>query len=320
MYYLIAFVSIFAFSMFLTDEVFGRLDLYLYLLTFWAMLLFLKQEREWLIVPLCILCMCIHQGYIFTCANLVVVLLLYRMLTETGQARKKYVTLTVVLLAVMAVLFVYFEFFSHAAGEEIYDQVVAAAKALSEDGKSYNKSVINHEILGKDVFEDEMEMHQINYQEFPVFLVLFLPYILLAIHFFRGLLGSDTGVGKVGFRVMLRGWVQRWKEDKPLPEAAHVLVLLGGAAVVPQMILKVDYGRYVFMTFTYYIFMVMCLIALGDRRLEAQLQKTKEAIKGRTPFPLAVLLYPMFFMPLHDVVISGAAYRVSTWVVGLFSR
>lgn len=320
MRYLIAFAGTFLFSMFLTDEVFGRLDLYLYLLTFAAMMLILKRKWEILVVPLVFLCMCFHQGYVLTNANLLVLLLLYRMLLSAGKERKRYRNLLIAVLLILVGFFIYFEFFSHTDGAKIYDEVVSSAKALSKDKESYNTSIINHEILGKDVFEEEMEMHRINYQEFPVFLLLFLPYLFLAVHFFRGLLEKDRERfgGRAKFTDLGREWIRRWKKDETIPELAHILFLLGGLAVVPQMILKVDYGRYVFMTFTYYILMSMSFLALGDQTLARQIEDSKKRIKSATPFPLVVILYPMFYMPLHDVVISGAAYRVSTWFVSLF--
>ncbi len=321
MRYLCVFAATFLFSMFLTDEVFGRLDLYLYLLTFLAMILLLKGKAEILVLPVVALCMCFHQGYLLTNANLLAVLLLYRMFLSTGEQRRRYRNLLAAVLLIMAGLFIYFEFFSHAAGTQIYDEVVAAAKALSEDGKSYNKSIVNHEILGNDVFEEEMRMHRINYQEFPVFLLLFLPYPVMAFRFFQGLFRSDSkkrGEGKKRLLERAAMWAGRWKRDEEMPEAAHLCFFLGGLTVLPQMILKVDYGRYVFMTFTYYILTAMCFIAMGDKAVAAQIENSKQRIRSATPFPLAVLLYPMFFMPLHDVVISGAAYRVSTWFVSLF--
>lgn len=310
--YLIALLGIFAFPMMLTDEVFGRLDIYLYICILLMCILLITERAQWLVAPLCVFCMCIHQGFIFTNFNVVLLLLLYRVLMSTKTARKRYGLLLAVTLALVGGLFLYFEFFSHADGEAIYEEVVSAAKALSYDGKHYNASIINHEILGKDVFEDEWEMHLLNYQEFPCFLALFLPYIIIAVFFFTHLLKGEQKEG--GRRGMLGAWVQALKEDRPLPQLTYLLYLLGGAAVLPQMLLKVDYGRYIFMTFFYYLAAAMGMMAMKDSGVADQLEATKTAVKERTPFPLALLIYPIFFMPLFDVVTSGAVHKVSTWV------
>ncbi len=293
MRYLIVFLSIFTFSMFLTDEVFGRLDLWLYILTFVAIILLIEDKAIWMVVPIVGVCMCIHQGYVLTCANIVIALLIYIALMSEGKKSKRYFGVLVVTIIVMAVLFIYFEFFSHGAGEAIADEVISAAKAISSDGKSYNESIINHEILGRDVYESEMEYHLINWQEAPTFLLLFFPYLIIAFKFFKNVLKADG--------------------DKRA-KLARLVFVLGGLAVVPQMLLKVDFGRYVYMTFSYYIIMVMCMIAMGDETISGVLENAKASIKSKTPFPLIVLIYPMFFIPLHDVVISGISWRVSTWI------
>ena len=293
MRYLIVFLSIFTFSMFLTDEVFGRLDLWLYILTFVAIILLIEDKAIWMVVPIVGVCMCIHQGYVLTCANIVIALLIYIALMSEGKKSKRYFAVLVVTIIVMAVLFIYFEFFSHGAGEAIADEVISAAKAISPDGKSYNESIINHEILGRDVYESEMEYHLINWQEAPTFLLLFFPYLIIAFKFFKNVLKADG--------------------DKRA-KLARLVFVLGGLAVVPQMLLKVDFGRYVYMTFSYYIIMVMCMIAMGDETISGVLEKAKASIKAKTSFPLIVLIYPMFFIPLHDVVISGISWRVSTWI------
>ncbi|MCR5144577.1 MAG: hypothetical protein K6B67_04645 [Lachnospiraceae bacterium] len=293
MRYLIVFLSIFTFSMFLTDEVFGRLDLWLYILTFVAIILLIEDKAIWMMVPIVGVCMCIHQGYVLTCANIVIALLIYIALMSEGKKSKRYIEVLVVTIIVMAVLFIYFEFFSHGAGEAIADEVISAAKAISPDGKSYNESIINHEILGRDVYESEMEYHLINWQEAPTFLLLFFPYLIIAFKFFKNVLKAEG--------------------DKRA-KLARLVFVLGGLAVVPQMLLKVDFGRYVYMTFSYYIIMVMCMIAMGDETISGVLENAKASIKSKTPFPLIVLIYPMFFIPLHDVVISGISWRVSTWI------
>ncbi len=58
MRYLSIFLSIFAFSTFVTEEMYGRLDLYLYTIMYLCLILLLKRRAEWLVLPLGI---CIYQ-------------------------------------------------------------------------------------------------------------------------------------------------------------------------------------------------------------------------------------------------------------------
>lgn len=292
MYYMILLLAIFLFPMFWSEEMFGRLDVYLYLLTFVGLFCLVEERWEWLILPIGIVCMCIHQGFVFTNANLLLVPLFYRILTTEGKKKKKYIALFAVFLLSICALFLYFEFFSHGGGAAIYEEVVAAAKALSEDGRGYNKSLIKHEILGQDVYASEARYHKLNRSEFPAFLLLYSPYFFIALHFFGNLLRGKSGV-------------QRWY----LPA-----YFLGAFTILPQYLLKVDFGRYAFTTFSYYIIMTVTLIVMGEKTVAVQLQHTKEKIKETIPVPLVVLLYPMFLMPFYDVIISGASSKLRTLV------
>lgn len=294
MYYMAIACAIYFFPMFWSEEMFGRLDVYLYVLTFVCLFALLDEKAEWIIIPVGIVCMCIHQGFVFTNANLILVPLFYKILIAEGKRRRKYLVLFVGFFVTISALFLYFEFFSHGNGASIYKEVVAAAKALSEDGKGYNKSIIMHEILGQDVYEAEARYHVLNRTEFPAFLVLYAPYLPIVTHFFKGLFQrSEDGKSK---------WV-------------HAAFLLGACTILPQYLLKVDFGRYAFTTFTYYIVMIMMFMVMKDECVAVQLDATKEKIKATIPVPWIVLLYPMFLMPFYDVIISGATSKLRTLVM-----
>lgn len=294
MYYMAIACAIYFFPMFWSEEMFGRLDVYLYVLTFVCLFALLDEKAEWIIIPVGIVCMCIHQGFVFTNANLILVPLFYKILTAEGKRRRKYLMLFVGFFATISALFLYFEFFSHGNGAAIYDDVVASAKALSEDGEGYNKSILKHEILGEDVYDSEARYHALNRTEFPAFLVLYAPYLPIVIHFFKGLF-------------------QRSEDRKS--KWVHAAFLLGACTILPQYLLKVDFGRYAFTTFTYYIVMVMMFMVMNDECVTVQLDATKEKIKATIPVPWIVLLYPMFLMPFYDVIISGATSKLRTLVM-----
>ncbi len=280
--YLMIFFSIFSFPMFLTADNFGRLDIFLIMITLISMILILREKAEWLIIPLCAIGMCIHQGFVFTNVNIILVLLFYKAMMGEGARRRKYFILFGLTFLTVSVFFLYFEFGSHVFSRDAVDEIIAAARMTSSDGE-YNTSIINHEILGQDVFLDEIGYHIYNYKELPLFLICFLPYILIAYHFFKNLL--------------------RGKEKNA--RIAYLAVLLGALTLLPEWILKVDYGRYVYATAFYYIAIVMTLIAMGDQVVSAQLQDTKEAVKEKMPMAILLLIYPALFMPLHDIIISN---------------
>lgn len=293
--YLIIFLTIFAFPIFLCYPNFGRIDIFLFMITLAMLMLLIKEKSEWLIIPFCIVAECLHHGFVFMNINIVLVLLLYKaLMKEKKREQKKYFILSIVTFLLVSVFFLYFEFFSHAEGKNIYEEVVNTAMRISDTGDHYSKELVNHEILGEGVFMDEWEYHVANYIDTPIFLCFFFPYIFIAIHFFGHLLRGKTKKEKV----------------------AYSLVMLGAATVVPEMILKVDYGRYVYAVFFYYIAIVLCLIAMGDQVIAGQLEETKQAVKAKLPCAIILLVYPMIFMPLYDIIISSVDDQIRIWFFG----
>lgn len=295
MRYLIIFLSIFAFPIFLCRMNFGRIDIFLFMITLGSLILLIKERVEWLIIPLCILAECLHHGFVFMNVNIILVLLLYKaiMKQEKRERRKYFVLFGIVFLTVSA-FFLYFEFFSHADGEHIYEEVVDTATRISDTGDHYSRELVNHEILGEGVFMDEWKYHVANYIDLPIFLLFFFPYLLIAYHFFRNLLN----------RKMIK------------EKFAYGMVLLGPCTILPEMILKVDYGRYVYAVFFYYITIIMCLIVMGDRTVAIQLEATKQEVKKRVPCAIFFLVYPMAFMPLYDTAITMVDDLLRVWLFG----
>ena len=298
---LIVAVSIYAFPEFVSYENFGRVDVFLAILMLIGMTTLVTEKAEWLIVPLCIVGMLLHQGFIFMNINILLVGLFYKMLLgEEAKSRRYYGILFAVTLTVCSALFIYFEFFSHVNGTDIYDTVKAMARQLSADGRQYAPGIINHEILGEGVFMDEWPYHVINYAETAEFVILFLPYIVIAWRFCRNLVRS---AGDMRHRL------------------AYLAIALGAWTVIPEMVLKIDYGRYVYEIVFYYLAVVMMVMTF---------EKTKEAgvvvegddvtvetgvtagVRGivdyaREHYLTAAFLiaYPMVMMPFLDVLIAN---------------
>lgn len=286
--YLILFLSVFTFPMFLTFENFGRLDEYLVMITLLCCILLVAEKAEWLIIPLCVIGVIFHQGFVFMNANIILVLLFYKIFKKTGKERVKYIIIFMLTFASISAFFPYFEFFSHFQGEEIYSEIVALAKSLSQDGQSFSESLVNHEILGLDVYEAEYPFHKMNRYETPVFLVLFLPYIVYGAAFLLQLIRGKKG-------------------KDLLPYAA---VVLGAVTVLPEMILKVDYGRYFYAIIFYYLATTICLMAMGDNHVCTQVDLLLKRIKQQIPAAKILLVYPMIFMPFLDVHITQKIWEI----------
>lgn len=287
--HLIIFLSMFAFTMWTTSINYGRLDIYLFIFMLISVILIIKEKYEWLIIPFGIICTCIHQGFVFTNANTILVLLLYKIFLDDKKKQKKYITIFILFFLSISALFLYFEFFSHTNGESIVDEVIRAAKDLSENGKSYNKSIIKHEILGLDITSDEQKYHIDNMQDFPVFCVLFAPYIFFGFRFFIQLVLDKTASLEKRF--------------------VYLAFLLGGATMIPQFLLKVDYGRYMFNLIFYYVSLLIAVLAMQDHKIADNLNTLKAELKNITPMTFVWFLYPFLLTPFRAVAISSSIHK-----------
>ena len=192
----ILFLSMFLFSEFVTVNNFGRLDEYLMILTVVCLILLTVEKGEWLIIPLCGIAVCVHSGFVFTNVAIILVLLFWKAVRREGRERRRYAFILAGTFLVICGLFLYFKLFRHNVSMEVYQEIVDRANQMAPGGKLINDaySLLDSELLGKNVFADEWVWHTKNYVEFPIFLVLFLPYLILGYRFFQRF---DKGDGKV---------------------------------------------------------------------------------------------------------------------------
>ncbi len=288
--YLIIFLSIFAIPIFATRSNFGRIDLFLFIIVFICLISIITEKAEWICIPLVAIAECIHQGFVFMNINIILVLFFYKIMKREGKERKKYIVYFVLTLVVASIFFMYFEFFSHVDGENIFEEIVSTAKSLSYSGKAYGTMLVQHEILGQGVWMDEWRYHYANFVDVPIFVVLFSPYLIIGIRFLKNLCKGEKNIND---------------------RLAYLAASLGTLTVVPEILLKVDFARYVFAVFFYYIVVVMCLIVMGDKKTIDTFHMTKEKIKNKIPFAIILIVYPMMFMPLYDIIISLVDSNIS---------
>lgn len=290
--YLSILIGMFTFPMFVTMEMLGRLDTFLMILVVLCMICILYDRCLWLVPIMCILAMLIHQGFVFTNINVILALLAYKAL-KSENAKKYYITFGITLLA-CSVLFIYFEFFSHANGTAILNEVVNNAKMLSATGDGYNPSIISHEILGQSVYEDETVYRMLAYKETIIFMIFFWPFLLLGLRFIRDLIKGQKGKDLL----------------------AYLIVALGGLTMVPEIILKVDFGRYAYYTFWYYLVVTIFMIIWQDQVVINALENVKRIIAKILPIPQLVLAYILVFVPFHDIIYGDVIDKLKIFIWG----
>ena len=288
----ILFLSLYLFSEFMTVNNFGRLDEYLMIITVLCLILLILGKAEWLLIPLCILAVCVHSGFVFTNIAIILIFLIWKIHTHSGTQRIKYTIIFVGVFITISALFLYFQLFQKPVSMETYYQVLDVARQLSPNGPDQINgaySLLNSELLKQDVFSEEWIWHKVNYIEFPFFILFYLPYIILGYKFFRKLI---RGAEK--------------KRDKWM----YLLLALGIGTILPEMILKVDYGRWMFCIVFYYLTLLLIMLACGDEYFICTLKDSVAAVRKKYRFWWILFIYPIIFLPFRDVYISD----ITTWL------
>lgn len=291
--YLILFYAVFVVSMFAYKRNFGRLDLYLMALTVIGTMCLIAKKAEWLIVPLSMISVMYHQGYVFMFYNILLALLVYRLLSEKEKkARIYYGVILLVSLIGCSALFLWFEFFSHTDGARYVDEIIANAKAMTKpfNGMTYHDTLIDHEILGIDLSDVEYPYRVMNWIEIPFFIASISPYIVLVVKLFR--------------RILARA--QRKTE-----RLKYGFLAIAAGTLLPLFLMKCDYARWVFALISYYCMIFLALVAMGDRIVAEELTGIFTEIKEKYPFAILLLLLPALLTPFWDVHINGLLRGIS---------
>ena len=291
--YLILFYAVFVVSMFAYKRNFGRLDLYLMALTVIGTMCLIAKKAEWLIVPLSMISVMYHQGYVFMFYNILLALLVYRLLSEKEKkARIYYGVILLVSLIGCSALFLWFEFFSHTDGVRYVDEIIANAKAMTKpfNGMTYHDTLIDHEILGIDLSDVEYPYRVMNWIEIPFFIAIISPYIVLAVKLFRRILARAQGK------------TERLK---------YGFLAIAAGTLLPLFLMKCDFARWVFALISYYCMIFLALVAMGDRIVAEELTGIFTEIKEKYPFAILLLLLPALLTPFWDVHINGLLRGIS---------
>lgn len=258
---------------------FGRVDIYLVATAVLCVLILLWRKMEWLIVPLSCFAVMFHQAYVFMFFNVTLVILIYRFIESDKKGRIKYLVLFILSFVGASALFLYLNFFAHTTDISIYNNVVEDAVTLSKEDEGYHKALLQHEVLGIDPTTSEWEHHLKNFIEFPIFALIMLPYIILVVRVFVNTIKNAP---------------------QKIDKFKYVVLAIGVLTILPNLILKVDYGRWMFSIIVYYILTFAFLIATRDKQFNLALNGEIDRIKAK-PFVLIFYVLPLMVTPMWDV-------------------
>ena len=263
---------------------FFRVDIFMILVSLLGVLCLVKERAQWLVVPLSALGVMFHQGYVFMYFNLLLVLLFYRALSWWKEDRRKarrYGLLFALSFLVGSVLFLWFEFFSRSNGAAFFDTIKSEAEKLSYDG-IYHSTLLYHEVLGIDLASTEEEFSRVNAVQILMCGIVCLPMLVFGVRFFAGLIKKAKGAS------------EKWK---------YLAVVLGAATILPDFLLKIDYGRWMAAVVVYYVGIVLALLAMKDPIMETQVRESGERLIQRPGIALWIMVV-ILLLPFLDVNID----------------
>ena len=75
---------------------------------------------------------------------------------------------------------------------------------------------------------------------------------------------------------------------------------MGSLTLLPDFIVKIDYGRWVFAFLFYYFTVIPYFVARNDRIITDKLKKVRDYFSAKKIAAVFLMIYPVLFTPLGD--------------------
>ncbi|MCR5144587.1 MAG: hypothetical protein K6B67_04695 [Lachnospiraceae bacterium] len=266
---------------------FLRVDFCMIWMTLLAFTALMNEKTRWLSLPFAALGVMFHQGYVLMYFNVILIIQFYFWMTEK---KKKNAILFFSTFIIGSALFLWFELFSRTNGAEIYDTVLREATNVSYNG-IYHTTLLYHEVLGIDVSGAEIEFVYMNHVQLMIYLLIIAPVIIMLEKLFVNLV----------------------KQAEDLREKLKYLAMgLGSLTIMPDLLLKIDYGRWIMSVEAYYLLVILASILLRDELMINAIEKIYDGIKKR-PWILLYFTLVVLIVPYMDVDVDMIAKGLQRW-------
>lgn len=292
------FFSIFSFTEYITWNNYGRMDEYLTIILLLCVILLIKEKWEWMIVPLCFIACLIHTGFVFTHAGLILAILFWKIVRDQ-KINRKYLFIFISTFTIVSFVFLYMQVLRDPVSLDSYTLIEQKSIELAEEGGNQDYlptvySLLDSELLRKDVYDYESLWHSINRKEVPVFMVLFIPYLIVLVKILYNALKKNGSI---------------------FERLGSLALVFGIVTIVPELILKVDFGRWFFCIIMYYALMLMIMIALKNKSMAEAVENV--VTKNKSKLWMVMIVYAFLFVPLRDVLVSDFTYAISVKLFGM---
>lgn len=279
---LLVFYGIFAVSFYCGYDFFGSPEACLMTVTLIYGLFMIQGKWTPLLYAIPIVGILLETEYLLSYFGIFEILLFYESQKEMEERkRRQWKTRMIVSGLIVLAGFICFGAFP-LAGENAWEQTVGTAQALSVDG-TYNEDLLRRVMQG--IFESKSMFPQGgNILELLFFLILFSPYLLLAVGLFRKIIKTA---------------------EERNQKTVYVAILAGSALIVPLFLLHCHYGKWVFAALSYYAIVFLVLLAKRDDVLESAVYSWMKALQEKHAWLKILLIYPIMFVPFSDLNICA---------------
>lgn len=241
----------------------------------------MNEKTEWLSLLFAALGIMFHQGFVLMYFNVILVIQFYYMMTRKN---KKNTILFFLTFLIGSGMFLWFELFSRTNGNDIFETVLQDATNVSYQG-IYHTTLLYHEVLGIDVSGAETDFVYMNHVQLVLYLLILLPAIV----------------------VLARAFVRIIKKaDDLFAKLKYLAVAVGSLTILPDMLLKVDYGRWILAVVTYYLLIILAMLVLRDPLVTEETEVVVDGIKQHPAwliyFTLVVLTVPYMDVDIDMLV------------------
>lgn len=286
------------FSTFFVD--WGRMDLYLLILSLLACWLLVIRKWTPVVVVIAAVCILIHEGYLFTYANLLFVMLAYRAVRAWEDKPRTAIKYAVELFAsagITAGLFVYFYFFARPDPDLTYIAVLKHTLEVIETPSKYLIDAI-YAIRGllfgdRWTYMGTVVMLERRRYLIPT-LLTFSPFVIVFFAYWRLVLKQAARSGLSRLRRVL-----------------YWLIPFGSAAAIPLFMLHMDYWRWYYQICFYELFVVLAMIAAGDEIMAASLRTLFDRLRSIRYLPSALAVYAVMIGPVWNEGFTLTNYIMS---------
>ncbi len=270
--------TVFSGGMYCAGSTLGSFDMYQSIVTLIGLILLFsdKEKLSICLLPLLAIGMCFHPSFLFKNLMIWMSVLLYKYGKKKTPIYKYVMVLSAILAVILLVISEWFAFFYRPKAEDLNQFM----QLISQHPGELDFSWAERSVRGFSALQPTWGYSYYCHISLVLFLIFFSPYIYFGKKMYIGLKRKDSAFASY----------YKW-------------MLLGSFMILPEFVLKVRYGFYVYDVILYYLVLLLLMMMDRNPALLSVYEETKNWLREKTVVPAVLLFYPLIFVPFQDASI-----------------